>query len=1614
MSVSSVEAGGHVEHSEGKGDQITLPEAYIDLDEIAASFDQNDQPELADNQLLPDDPEDISEAEPPTDVAEAKDSVAEDPEAQLRMGGRPVFASRRDQPSGPTDKPDRVTLAMGSGPTTHLQQVSDKALRSDLGYINQGDVPVAPDHDKGTIAAVDVAVDRLRQNEATGKPCKPVLCEVDASTGHKSQVALERLRTEHPDIYSREDCEVVLTGDEKRLKLLEGSGAFDEHIAAGKVRFQPTDDNDRFKIPEQTLLAFAPPPNELPAVRLFKKDGKVLGAREWTTIDPRDVTVEVDTSSGEPTPRAAWPDEWRYGVGASGGVDLNRAAKLDSVSRTDYTVAEDVTVTALGRKLDTAKAYMDEAPDGPFLRNYQEGVAELFEQLVAQAELVHADGFFARPAQRVPRPVLSRQSGLVVSHVTPVDLIKQGAEAARVRGGTDDNGVRIVIPPGKPDLFSSLLIDASPRYTPEQKERSDATAIQFQDGVTASGGALRVLRSVRQCLMQERRGEADDGLSAAMPDCDLPLDDESPLGFTTRIYKRYAANHPEAAVDYDLQLDLARAMYEQGKHRVASNLRDADDGGYYSAAIRFADQAIKAAPQLAAGAHHLRAQAFIGLAQSESEGGKSQELFNEARAAIDQALVISPRDHRLYHTQARIAVLQGDEVDWDAYGGALIKEQQYGPMPPVDKTLSDEAKRLQRAQRTALVWQAICEARGRLAERASGTIPVGTETTKYDPDREAWVTTVTMGEADRRDLERQALARLALNAALAVEVMAPDGYQDEVMTGLLKIFEHNRPRDDKGQPLPLSSLTPEHLQYYGEEALEAEQLAREALEALPLLTVDTQPIESGRRELGGMSFAEQIRPDTHRTALNKSSILPIQAFNTPVLILGLSGTGKTTTVSHIVKWLTFNGVTEIPWLIADCGPGPSYGPLAARFAEGFDGRKRPVFYWDFADPEAPTLNMMDPRPLPAPKHITNVLAWTGTLSNAEEPFGQLAEEAIWRLYSDAGFPVMDDKGEPSLNVLEHPLAPFVVKFGRDFIGQARRAGYGARMGPEVTAFVERRVGRLFRLMRILGADRPYDRYAIHNTPTIADMTSFGEDIPLIASALDVAMTRDLQGFYGHLQGADPGLRHVTFYEEGHKFFGRPDGPEQTAKAAMARARAERLATLRKFGEGTVIITANPHNLIPQVFDTSTGIVHRISNRATREEIGNALNLSEEMMAHLGQLRDQEAYVSHQGQPELVLMDEWVGPSSYERVSIPVSQMTRGGRRPVEGGAYSDTENAAAFRAVRSKRLAKTVVWMTALAAGHLNIEQMRRLPPPPQEVKDRWDITSPRQRQCELEAVLDMIAVKERAEAIQLPLQAVEFSARLKAVATNILNGGPAAGKQAGSRFVNPHLSWWGAVGDTMQPYAGPPRDPRHLARPLLSPPRGVTEQPGKGEGDYQRTDTQRRNLLLSPDRVWGKPVNQASALSALNGTALETALRAAYGDKAVGFAAQLRLAEIDMGLVEPGAPGVGPLTRLYMLPKRVEQPQPGIRIQPQPSPQPAAAPQTAKAGKPTKSADKQEQAGEPATPRDYLTYGEVAELKDAADRLQAARDELDRIEQKAQQQRAAQQASDQQDPQGN
>jgi len=340
--------------------------------------------------------------------------------------------------------------------------------------------------------------------------------------------------------------------------------------------------------------------------------------------------------------------------------------------------------------------------------------------------------------------------------------------------------------------------------------------------------------------------------------------------------------------------------------------------------------------------------------------------------------------------------------------------------------------------------------------------------------------------------------------------------------------------------------------------------------------------------------------------------LGVDGLTRHALIAGLTGSGKTNTIHHLL--LALQEQHGVPFLVVEPAKTEYRRMLRLRpetrlYTPGLEQGGFPL-----------RMNPLDvPRGTPPGVWIDHLLALLQATFELYPPMPYVLQTAVHELYAAAGWePVSGRRGRtPGLEELVDACDAVVD-----------RLGYDKRIASDVKAALRGRLETLTEgsrgLVYAAGAQTPDEQ--LFSTPCVVELDALPRSQDK-AFAMGLLVLR-LACFrrWGAGQGAAKGLRHILVLEEAHRLLREPTGGES---AETQRRGVEQLSDLiseiRAYGQGVVVADQIPTRLAEDaVKNTDLKLLHRLVADDDRELVGGAIGANDAQRAELLRLRQGRA------------------------------------------------------------------------------------------------------------------------------------------------------------------------------------------------------------------------------------------------------------------------------------------------------------------------------------------------------------------------------------------------------
>ncbi|MFW2351877.1 ATP-binding protein [Aliarcobacter butzleri] len=402
-----------------------------------------------------------------------------------------------------------------------------------------------------------------------------------------------------------------------------------------------------------------------------------------------------------------------------------------------------------------------------------------------------------------------------------------------------------------------------------------------------------------------------------------------------------------------------------------------------------------------------------------------------------------------------------------------------------------------------------------------------------------------------------------------------------------------------------------------------------------------------------------------KKATNQRFKLFLDGLNSHLFVSGITGGGKSNTIKGILEELqsSKNLENKIPFLVIE--PAKSeYKHLLKKipnlqiFRPGAKGdifRFNPFIFEHSRNNSSVTLT----------KHVDMLKTTFCSAFPMYGPMPYILEEAIHKVYEKKGWS-FETEDHPYFTDLEEAnydrkslLFPNMEDLKEEVERVVDNAGYYQDLQNNIKAALKTRINNLTLGVKgkIFNSKHNFSSKLLFENPTIIELSNIVYDEE---KAFLMGLILNKLYAYKEEKGSKNKLSHITVIEEAHRLLPNisldKSGEEASARAKAIETFTNILAEIRAYGEGIIIADQIASKLNRDVIkNTNIKIVHRTMDYEDREIVGKAINLSDEQILDIAELKSGEAIVHNKDihQAFMVKIDEFKEEkiSDYEIVEF---------------------------------------------------------------------------------------------------------------------------------------------------------------------------------------------------------------------------------------------------------------------------------------------------------------------------------------------------------------------------
>jgi len=382
--------------------------------------------------------------------------------------------------------------------------------------------------------------------------------------------------------------------------------------------------------------------------------------------------------------------------------------------------------------------------------------------------------------------------------------------------------------------------------------------------------------------------------------------------------------------------------------------------------------------------------------------------------------------------------------------------------------------------------------------------------------------------------------------------------------------------------------------------------------------------------------------------------LDVRDLSGHVFVAGATGTGKTSTVQHLLRSL--GSQRGVPYLVIE--------PVKNEY-ECMGLGARPATLLTAGEPGRPWLSL-NPLRFPSSTHVLSHIDRLCQVFNAAFPMyasmPALLEEAVRRAYLSVGWDLTHSRCRAGL------VYPSLVHVLSELEGAVEEAGYSDRVMSDFTGALTARLRSLTRgLRRQLLCPLPGEEttdQTLFEAPCVVNLRAIAspETKALVMGLLLTRLAEYREGMHDRALRESGRRRrstvHVTVIEEAHTLLRRVS-LETAQEGANLRGMAvemftNAIAEMRAFGESIVVVDQSPTTLDTAVLKhTNTKIIHRLPYEQDRLEAAATIHATTAQADELGRLPTGVA---------AVYQNDWLEPvlCKVEFLEAPLRRRSRQG------------------------------------------------------------------------------------------------------------------------------------------------------------------------------------------------------------------------------------------------------------------------------------------------------------------------------------------------------------------
>lgn len=370
---------------------------------------------------------------------------------------------------------------------------------------------------------------------------------------------------------------------------------------------------------------------------------------------------------------------------------------------------------------------------------------------------------------------------------------------------------------------------------------------------------------------------------------------------------------------------------------------------------------------------------------------------------------------------------------------------------------------------------------------------------------------------------------------------------------------------------------------------------------------------------------------------NQTFKLSTEALNSHLFVSGITGGGKSNTIKLILKELQLKTTLDrkIPFLVIE--PAKSeYKHLLNDLPDlqiFRPGAQEDVFRFN------PFVFEHSRKNKKLTKHVDMLKTTFNSAFPMYGPMPYILEEAIHKVYKDKGWnfetedhPFFTESKDADYD-RKSLLFPNMEDLKQAVVDVVDQAGYYQDLQNNIKAALKTRINNLTigTKGKIFNSRHAFDSNILFEKPTIIELSNIIDDEEK-AFLMGLLLNKLYQ--YREEKRMQHELQHITVIEEAHRLLPNisldKSGEEASSRAKAIETFTNILSEIRAYGEGIIIADQIASKLNRDVIkNTNIKIIHRTMDYEDREIVGKSINLSDDQILDIAELKAGEAIVHNQ-------------------------------------------------------------------------------------------------------------------------------------------------------------------------------------------------------------------------------------------------------------------------------------------------------------------------------------------------------------------------------------------------